>query len=414
MPELVAGCYALLASLEIRGSRWGKLFHTYRPALTKYGPFQWLWDSGWHMIVWSRRRPENAVADLRTMLRFQQPDGFIPGVIFWRRNRWLGKLAGFFTGYTGDRFSPLTQLPMLAYAVRAVWQAAHDKALLAEFVPPVVRFLEWWQSRDSDDDGLVSIIHPWESGMDASPVYDPVFHLDNPRFWDMYPRFWRLLRRYRRVGWDLPAILRAGWFNVEDVGVCSVYADNWGVLALLADEFDPALAARCRAQSRKYQAAVIRKCWDGARGQFVSYYHRGGVEIASPAETIQTLLPLLLDDLPLNLQHELVRKINDPSKFWLPYPVPSVAMSETTFNPGKSGLLWRGPMWPAANWLVMEGLLKHGFKTEAAAILDRWTELYLKHGIWEYYNPLTGKGLGQPGLGMSTIIIDMLARLGRI
>ena len=77
-------------------------------------------------------------------------------------------------------------------------------------------------------------------------------------------------------------------------------------------------------------------------------------------------------------------------------------------------LLWRGPMWPATTWLVMEGLLKHGFKAEAAAILDKWSELYLQNGIWEYYNPLTGQGYGQPGLGMSTIIVDMLHRLRRV
>jgi hypothetical protein len=59
----------------------------------------------------------------------------------------------------------------------------------------------------------------------------------------------------------------------------------------------------------------------------------------------------------------------------------------------------------------MEGLLKHGFKSEAGAILDRWIELCMQNGIWEYYNPITGQGLGQKGLGMSTLIIDMLYRL---
>jgi hypothetical protein len=37
----------------------------------------------------------------------------------------------------------------------------------------------------------------------------------------------------------------------------------------------------------------------------------------------------------------------------------------------------------------------------------------MKNGIWEYYNPLTGEGLGQK-LGMSTIIVDVLERFGRV
>jgi glycogen debranching enzyme len=414
VPELVEGCYALLRSHEVSGTGWGKNYHTYRPALKKYGPFQWLWDSGWHMIVWSHRRPENAIADLRTLLQFQQPDGFIPEIIFWQQNRLLRKLVNFYSGYSHEEFTDLTQMPMLAYSIRAIWQATQDKKLLQEFVPKIVKFLEWWQLRDHDNDGLVSIIHPWESGIDASPTYDPVFHLSNPRPFRMQLNFWKLLYKYRRTGWNQQTILQKEWFNVEDVGVCSAYADGWGVLALLAGEFDNELAIRCRAQHQRYQEAIIHKCWDGERERFISYYHQDGAELVSPAETIQTLLPLLLDDLPVHIQQKLVEKVKDPTKFQLPFPVPSVAKSEITFSPGNTGLLWRGPMWPCTTWLVMEGLMKHGFKAEAAAILDRWSELCLKNGIWEYYNPLTGKGLGQKGLGMSTLIIDMLARFGRV
>ncbi len=411
--EIVEGCYSSLESLEMTGTQWGKQYHFYRPALIKYSPSQWLWDSGWHMIAWSHRKPENAVAELRSLLQFQQENGFLPEIIFWKSNKLLS-LLNRMAGYTHREYTDLTQMPMLAYPVRAIWNATHDKALLKEFVPKIVKYLEWWQSRDHDGDGLISIIHPWESGIDASPLYDPVFHFKKPRFLNLYLKFLTLHVAYYILGWNQQAILKRELFNVEDVGVCSVYADGWGVLASLAEEYDSNLSARCHEQHRKYQEAIIRKCWDAERQQFVSYFHQDGVEKVSAVESIQTLLPLLLDDLPEDIQQQLVNKLKDPERFWLPYPVPTVARCEPAFNPNKSKLLWRGPMWPATTWLVMEGLLKHGFKAEAAAILDRWTELYLHNGIREYYNPLTGKGLGQKGLGMSTIIVDMLHRLGRI
>ncbi|UCG55373.1 MAG: hypothetical protein JSV32_03965, partial [Dehalococcoidia bacterium] len=353
--ELVEECYILLKSLEVNGTNKCKYYHFYRPALTKYGPFQWLWDSGWHMIVWSYRQPDNAIADLRTLLQLQQRNGFIPEIIFWKQNRLLSKLRSLTIAYSHKEYSDLTQMPMLAYSVKAIWQATHEKTLLREFVPKIVKFLDWWQHRDHDNDGLISIIHPWESGIDASPTYDPVFNLSNPKPYNMYIHFWRLLHKYSKVGWNQQKILQKEWFNVEDVGVCSVYADNWGVLASLAEEFDSELAFRCRLQYQRYQEAIIRKCWDKERGQFVSYFHKNGNEIASQTETIQTLLPILLKDLPAYILQKLVAKIKDPERFWMPYPVPSVAGYNCTFNPNQSMLLWRGPMWPSTNWLIMEG-----------------------------------------------------------
>jgi len=414
IPELVEACYACLEANEMIGTRWGKQYHFYRPALTKYNACQWLWDSGWHIIVWSYRKPENAIAELRSLLQFQQPDGFIPEIVFWKPSRISTNLFNLFLGFAHQKYMYLTQMPMLAYSVRAIWNATQDKELLREFVPKIVKFLEWWEVRDHDNDGLVSIIHPWESGIDASPIYDPVFNLNNPRWHNMYPHFWKLLYIYHKLNWNQQAILDKESFNMEDVGVCSVYADGWGVLASLAQEFDTSLAVKCTEFNKKYQEAIINKCWDKERNQFVSYFHQVGQERVTSTETVQTLLPILLDNLPADIQQHLVSKITDPDRFWLSYPIPSVAKSETTFNPHESRLLWRGPMWPSTTWLVMDGLLKHGFRTEAEVILNRWIELYQKSGVWEYYNPLTGEGLGQKCLGMSTIIVDMLHRLKRI
>ena len=281
IPELVEDCYARLLSHKMVGRKWGLPYHFYRPALTKYSPCQWLWDSGWHMIVWSYRQPQNSIAELETLLQFQRPDGFIPETIFWETDKRLKIVLDLSLFYSHKEYSDLTQMPMLAYSLRAIWQATRDKQLLQKFVPRLVKNLEWWQSRDHDHDGLTSIIHPWESGMDASPIYDPAFHLNRPRPWDMYYHFWRLIHDYGRIGWDQDAILKREWFNFEDVGLCSVYADGWGVLADLAAEFDAGLAARCRQQHQQYQTAVLRKCWDPERRQFVSYFHQQGVEKAS-------------------------------------------------------------------------------------------------------------------------------------
>lgn len=45
-------------------------------------------------------------------------------------------------------------------------------------------------------------------------------------------------------------------------------------------------------------------------------------------------------------------------------------------------------------------------------IMDKWVDMVTKNGIWEHYNPETGRGYGAEGLGMSCLVVDWMARLG--
>lgn len=106
-------------------------------------------------------------------------------------------------------------------------------------------------------------------------------------------------------------------------------------------------------------------------------------------------------------------------------------------------LMWRGPTWAMPNWLIMEGLTKHKYNTEASMsyiltklrngshsaideLLDRWVAAVEKGGIYEQWNPLTAESYGSEGLksslglssseiglGMSTLIVDWLYRLDK-
>jgi len=375
------------------------------------------------MITWSHRNVQNSIADLRTMLQYQQPDGFIPEIIFWGEEtscakKFLAKLFGKVFGYSRDEFTDITQMPMLPFALRAIWNATNDTTLLKEFLPQIVAYYDWWENwRDPDGDGLVSIVHPWESGIDASPIYDPALRVkeqDQGKFWKTYPKFLLIQKDYRqKAKWDMKKILDMELFNVEDVGVCSVYAAGWGVLSELASEYDQNLSTRCKEKQLLFEKAILYKCWNPRLGRFVSFYHQGGEERVSYAETAQSLFPIMFETIPREMLDKVIATLQDPEKFWLPYPIPSVSKSEPSFNPNRNRLLWRGTTWPVLAWFVMEGLINNGREDVAKLLLDRWVELYLKNGIWEYYNPLTGEGLGEEGIGMSTIIIDMIERLKR-
>jgi hypothetical protein len=81
--------------------------------------------------------------------------------------------------YTKTEYNDITQMPVLPYSLRSIYNATGDVDLLQEFVPKLVKHFEWWRTtRALDDTGLVTIIHPWESGLDLSPAYDAALGVD--------------------------------------------------------------------------------------------------------------------------------------------------------------------------------------------------------------------------------------------
>jgi hypothetical protein len=108
------------------------------------------------------------VSELRTLLQLQRSDGFVPEEIFWGERSQLqdDELR---LQWSNSRHSDITQFPVLPFALRAILNATSDVALVAEFLPQLVRHMQWWRRARDDGDGLVGILHNWE-GLDASPA----------------------------------------------------------------------------------------------------------------------------------------------------------------------------------------------------------------------------------------------------
>jgi hypothetical protein len=140
------------------------------------------------------------------MLNFQLADGRIPEMINWRAEK-----QGFFSHlltriqYSHTTYNDLTQMPVLPYSLRAIYQQTNDTELLCEMVPKLVRYFQWWKAaRDLDGKGLVTIIHPWESGIDLSPAYDPALGVPEgargrPTWKQAYSPLIKLLLQYNFI-----------------------------------------------------------------------------------------------------------------------------------------------------------------------------------------------------------------------
>jgi len=380
------------------------------PSIGTY-PFQWFWDSCFHAVVLSRLDPERARGEIRSLLANAQPDGFVAHVTFWQREKYEDMLAAYAIAYRTPYLSDCIQPPLLAEAVQAAARGEGGPAFLAEVLPAVRRYYDWLDRvRDPDHDGLVATLQPDESGLDHAPKYDAYLGITGLAAEDFTAGWERVAGPYAEVGREPERMFGLDLFVVEDVLVNAIYAENVRVLGeLLAAAGDAAGAEQMRRRARRTTTALVDKCYDRDAGLFFDL--AGADEETLRTNSISSLMPLVLPDLPAPIAASLVDHLEDPREYSAPFPVPSVAMNVPSFSAAPIGkLVWRGPTWINTNWYLSRGLRRHGRPDLAGSIEDRSARLVEEHGFREYYDPLTGEGAGAHDFSWSAVVLDMLAR----
>jgi glycogen debranching enzyme len=371
------------------------------PAVPRYR-HMWHWDSCFHAIAWCHVDPARARAELRTVLRSGRPDGFLPHTVFWDAPaRW--RRAPFYAtrGLLGDWHTETVGPPLLAFAWAIVAEASaqDDPGFRTEALHALGVHLEWLaRERDPDGDGLLTIILPDESGLDDSPQYVPVFG----RMTHDRPGYWLLVERGRRAGWNSRAIIARYDHHVEDVWFNVAYALSLHAMARLSGE------AAWTARARRVEAALLARCWDEEAGLFFDL--AGHAERPVRVSTWSALSPLVLDGLPEDVRRRLVEEhLLDERRYNAPCGIPSVSMQEPSFNPRWDRFrCWRGPSWVNTAWLLVPPLRALGYEGHADHVVSSLTRAAERDGLREYYDPLTGQGLGARGFGWSTLLAALV------
>jgi glycogen debranching enzyme len=243
-----------------------------------------------------------------------------------------------------------------------------DQGYRAEGLPALRRYHAWLDRERADGDGLLGILQPDESGLDATPAYDgPLGRRAHP--------------------------VNAAW------------ALAWEGMARLGE---PGAAER----AERVTAALVARLWDPRRAIF---HPRGPGGAPLRVATWAGLAPLALPRLPEEVARRLAEEqLLHPGRFWLPSPVPSVSAQEPSFRPGDTGWpirrYWRGPTWLFATRFLVDGLVRAGRRAEARELAGRTAALVMREGFREYYDPRTGRGLGARAFGVSAIALDCLLR----
>jgi Mannosylglycerate hydrolase MGH1-like glycoside hydrolase domain len=347
-------------------------------------PFQWYWDSCFAAIVWRRFDATRSRAELESLLAAQSEDGFIGHTIFWDRPL-NDRQRLTYNLLTPD--APMTatiQPPALAWAWRI---AVGDPAV----VPAIARHYDWLsKERDLDGGGLIWIVQPDESGLDASPQFDAIWHGHA----DGLPGFVRLVRRNRRQRYDLRRINQDGGPVCCEVMTNVIY--GLSLLALGRSSLTP---------------VIVDRLYDERAGLFRPIAHPAPAH--EPTVTWAALSPLALPDLPEAIGRRLVEDhLLDPERFWLPLPPPSVPANDPSFSRRESTLgirrYWRGPTWINASWLVWLGLIRLGYREHADMLREGLSGAVAVEGLREFYDPYTGQGMGTTDFAWSSLIVEML------
>ena len=144
------------------------------PTSTGLYPAQWNWDSCLVALGLAQFDEARAVVEIETRLGGQWPDGMVPHILFHGDDSSYFPNASIWQAGPTGRSSGITQPLVAATVVRHLFERTSDPMIRARITSLAPKLLAWhrwcYGARDPHGTGLVSIVHPWESGMDNSPL----------------------------------------------------------------------------------------------------------------------------------------------------------------------------------------------------------------------------------------------------
>jgi glycogen debranching enzyme len=415
------------------------LGHATSPSRLLY-PHQWSWDAACIAIGYASWNQERAETELRSLFSGQWRDGLLPHIVFTDGARYFPGPEFWQTERSPaapdqPKTSGIVQPPIHASAALQVYRLASDReraaAFLEELLPKLAGWHEYlYRERARTDGGLVEIWHPWESGMDNSPLWDRALEhmsFDAERLPEYervdvelseaserpsdgeYDRYVYLVSMFRELAYDPSRIRPVVPFAIQPVLFNSLLVQSNRDLAGIA-RIVGADPAPFEARAESTAAALDETLWDEEHAVYADYDVRAGARVA--ARTAAGLAPLYAG-VPASARAERMVELLARSRVAVGdagWAVTSLAPDDPGFQPAR---YWRGPVWPILNWVLQRGLDRYGYATLAADVRRAIIELARSAGFYEHYNPETGKGQGGEEFAWTAaLVLDLLHENG--
>lgn len=345
-------------------------------------PWQWLWDSCFHALVWARLGDARALTEIEKLFTFQTAAGFVPHM------NYLPDPDAAIEVWGRSGASTITQPPMYGHAIAELVRGGVEvgDATLAA-AERGLRFL--FEHRRRSASGLIELVHPWESGCDDSARWDAA--MDAP--WTR--------ERWREHKWHLVSTVitddDGGAIANDEFRIASVGFN--ALIAFNALELASVTGSEWLSAQANDLAARISARWDAELRTWVD-----DGDLASTTGQVRTVdahFALLVDP---DRSHTSVglADLVDPSAFGAAHGPAGIHRSEPTRDPRT---YWRGPAWPQMSYLLWAAASRLGDDHVAASIATSLIAGAQASGWAEFWEPDTGEGLGAIPQSWATVAL---------
>ena len=441
LDEMTAAAIEVLRRNDLGG--WTK-------AAPRLYPHQWSWDSAFIAIGLAHVDTARAAQELRSLFAAQWATGLLPHIVFnpdvppesYYPDAECWNVANLSADVpAGKLTSGLIQPPVHAIAAWRIREVAERRsaadgaaadAFLREIYP---RLFAWHRylltARDPEASGLVTIYHPWESGLDNSPRWDaalarievgelePYTRFDLQHVQDAsqrptneeYDRYLWLVELLKQAHYDDAVVIASGYpFLVKDVLISGILVAANESLLRIAELAGASAEERSQiAEWMERGQRGLNGAWNADLGLALDFDVRASEPVR--VQTIAGFAPLVAGGMTPKQQAAQLAALDSESFLGdrrLRWPVPpSTSPLDPAFRPRS---YWRGPTWPVLNWLLWWALDRDGEVAHADRLRTASFDQIATIGFAEYVEPFTGEPLGSKDQSWTAAVaLDWLA-----